>query len=54
MNEIINKFSLVGDKFMCEINSRHHRFTNSACGTFTKKKIRIKKFKVRGDSRYIF
>ena len=29
-------------------------FTYSACGSFTKNKKRIKKFKETGDSRYIF
>ena len=38
MNEIINKFSLEGDKFMSEIH-----FTYSACGPFTRIRERIKK-----------
>ena len=29
-------------------------FTFSSCGPFTKNKERIKKFKVRGDSRYVY
>ena len=29
-------------------------FTYSACGLFTKSKEKIKKFKVIGDSRYIY
>ena len=29
-------------------------FTNTACGPFTKKKIKIQKFKEIGDSRYIY
>ena len=29
-------------------------FTYSACGSFTKNKERIKKFKETGDSRYIY
>ena len=37
MNNIINKFLLVGDKFMPEIHLRQPRFTYSACGPFTKK-----------------
>ena len=31
MNEIVNKFLLVGDKFMPEINLRQPGFTSSAC-----------------------
>ena len=36
MNEIINKFLLVGDKFMPEMHLRQPGFTYSACGPFTK------------------
>ena len=38
MNEIINKFLLVGDKFMPEMHLRQPGFTYSACGPFTKNK----------------
>ena len=38
MNEIINKFLLVGDTFMPEIHLKQPEFTYSACGPFTKKK----------------
>ena len=54
MNQIVNKFLLVGDKFMPEMHSRQPRFTCSACGTFTKNKKRIQKFKETGDSQYIY
>ena len=54
MNDIINKFLLVGDKFMPEMHLRQPGFTNSACGPFTKTKERIQKFKQTGDSRYIY
>ena len=54
MNEIINKFLLVGDKFMSEIHLRQPGFTYSTCAPFTKNKKRIKKFKETGDSRYIY
>ena len=54
MNDIINKFLLVGDKFMPEMPLRQPRFTYSACGLFTKNKERIQKFKQTGDSRYIY
>ena len=49
MNEIVNKFLLVGDKCMLEMHLRHPGFTYSACGPFTKNKERIKKFKETGD-----
>ena len=39
---------------MTEIHLRQARFTYSACGTFTKNKERIQKFKETGDSRYIY
>ena len=38
MNDIINKFLLVGDKFMPEVHLRQPGFTYSACGPFTKNK----------------
>ena len=54
MNDIINKFLLVGEKFMPEMHLRQPGFTNSACGPFTKTKERIQKFKQTGDSRYLY
>ena len=54
MNEIVNKFLLAGDKFMPEMHLRQPGFTYSACGSFTKNKERIQKFKETGDSRYIY
>ena len=45
MNEIVNKFLLVGDKFMPEMNLRQHGFTYNACGLFTKKKTRKRNLK---------
>ena len=54
MNEIVNKFLLAGDKFMPEMHLREPGFTYSACGSFTKNKERMKKFKETGDSRYIY
>ena len=54
MNEIINKFLLVGDKFMPEMHLRQPGFTYSACGPFTKNKERIQKFKETGDTSYIY
>ena len=54
MNEIVNKFLLVGDKFMPEMHLRQPGFIYSTCGPFTKNKERIQKFKETGDSRYIY
>ena len=39
MNEIINKFLLVGDNFMPEMHLRQPGVTYSACGPFTKYKF---------------
>ena len=54
MNDIINKFLLTGDKFMCEMHLRQPGFPYSACGPFTKNNERIKKFKTAGDTKYIY
>ena len=35
MNEIVNKFILVGNKFMPEVHLKQPGFTYSACGPFT-------------------
>ena len=45
MNEIVNKFSLAGDKFMPEMYLKQPGFMYSACEPFTKNKERIQKFK---------
>ena len=50
MNKIINKFLLVGDKFMLEMHLKQPGFTYSACGPFTKKKQRIEKFMQTGNT----
>ena len=54
MNEIVNKFLLVGNKFMPEMHLKQPGFTYSACGPFTKHKERIQKFKETGDTSYIY
>ena len=54
MNEIINKFLLVGDKFMPEMHLGQPGFTYSACGPFTKNKERIKKFMQSGNKDFIY
>ena len=54
MNEIVNKFLLVGDKFMPEMHLKQPWFTYNACGPFTKSKERIQKFTETGDTSYIY
>ena len=54
MNKIVNKFLVVGDRFMPEIHLKQPGFTYSACGPFTKNKERIQKFKETGDASYIY
>ena len=45
MNEIVNKFLLVGEKCMLQIHLRQPGFTYIGCGPFTKNKERLQKFK---------
>ena len=54
MIEIINKFLLVGDKFMPEMHLRQPGFTYSACEPFTKNKERIDKFMTTGNTDIIY
>ena len=60
MSEIINKFLLVGDKFMPEMHLKQPTslnksgFTYSACGTFTKNKEGIEKFMQTGNTDFIY
>ena len=54
MNNVINKFLLVGDKFMPEMHLRQPQFVYSACDPFTRHKERIKEFKRTDDTRYIY
>ena len=54
MNEIVNKFSLVGNKFMPDMHLKQSGFTNSACGPFTKNKERIEKLMQRGNTDFIY
>ena len=49
MNEIVNKFLLVGDKFMPEMHLRQQRVTYYACEPSTNNKEKIQKFKETGD-----
>ena len=54
MNEIVNKFLLVGDKFMPEMHLKQPGFTYSACGPFTRNKERIEKFTKTGNTNFIY
>ena len=54
MNNVINKFLILGNTFMPEMHLRQTQFTYSACGPFTKHKQRIQKFKETGDTNYIY
>ena len=54
MNEIVNKFLLAYDKFMPAMHLKQPGSTYSACGSFTKNKERIQKFKERGDTSYTY
>ena len=54
MNEIVNIFLKVGQRFMCEMHLIRPGFTYSTCGPCTKNKETIQKFKEIGDSKYIY
>ena len=54
MNEIVNKFLLVGDKSMPEMHLKQPGFTYSGCGPFTKNKERIEKFVQTGNTNFIY
>ena len=54
MNEIINTFLLVGDKFMPEMHLKQPGFTYSACVSFTKNKERIKKIMQTGNTDFMY
>ena len=54
MNEVMNKFLLVGDKFMPELHLKQPGFTYSACGLFTRNKERIEKFMQTVNTDFIY
>ena len=54
MNEVVNKFLLVGDKFMPEMDLKQPGFTQSAGGPFAKNKERIEKFMQTGNTDFIY
>ena len=53
MNDIVNKFLLLGDKCMAEMYLRQPGFTYSACGPFTENKERVEKFMQSGNTDFI-
>ena len=53
MNEIVNKFWLAEEKFMPEMHLKQPRFTDGACGSFSKNKKWIQKFMQTGNTIYI-
>ena len=52
INETVNTFLLVGDKFMPEMHFKQPGFTYSACGPFTKNKETIEKFIHTGNTNF--
>ena len=54
MNEIVNKFLLVEDKFMPEMHLKRPGFTDSVCGPFTNNKERIKIFLQTENTNFIY
>ena len=54
MNEIVNKFLLVGDTFMPEMHLKQPGFIYSACGPFTKHKERIERIMQTGSTNFIY
>ena len=54
MNESVNKFLLVGDKFILEMHLKQPRFAYSASGPFTKSKERIEKFMQTRNTDFIY
>ena len=54
MNKIVNKFLLVGDKFMPELHLKQPGFTYCACGPFTKNKEIIEKFMQTANTDFIY
>ena len=50
----MNKFLLVGDKFMPEMHLKKPGFANSDCVPLTKNKQRIEKFMQTGNTDFIY
>ena len=49
MNKIVNKFLLIGDKFMPEMHLKQSGFTYSACGPLNKNR---KNSKIYANRKY--
>ena len=54
MNEIVNKFLLVSDKFISEMHLKQLGFIYSVSGSFSKNKERIERFKQTGNKDFIY
>ena len=54
MNEIVNTFLLMGDKFMPETHLKQLSFAYSACGPFNKNKERTEKFMQTGNTNFTY
>ena len=54
MNEIMNTFLLVGEKFMPEMHLKQPGLTYIACGPFTQNKETIEKFMQTGNTDFIY
>ena len=54
MNEIVNKFLLVGYKLMPEMHLKQPGLTYNACGPFTENKERIEKFMQTENINFIY
>ena len=51
---MVNKFLLIGDKFMPELHLKQPGFTYSVCGPFTKNCGRIQKFRETGNLKHLY
>ena len=54
VNETVNKFLMVRDKFLPGMHLKQPGFTYSACGPFTENKERIEKFMQTGNTNFIY
>ena len=54
MNQIVNKYLVVGDKFMPEMDLKQPSLIYSACDPFTKNKERIEHFIQTGNTDFIY
>ena len=54
MSKTVNRFLLLGDKFMPEMHLKQPDLTYSACGSFTKRKEIIEKFMQTGNTDFIY